>query len=113
MTSGLLRMHRRFHTYVYRATRSRDDRRWGGWIWWGVVTVVLCVVAGWTTSKAGLLLGLGEAGLQRLALFTRIGALVGSSMWLLFEPGAQSPRVVAVTAGCVFTVMVVLMVLLV
>ncbi|WP_371523278.1 hypothetical protein [Kitasatospora sp. NBC_01300] len=70
-------------------------------------------MAGWTTSKVGSLLGLGDIGLQRLALFTRIGVLVGSSMWLLFEPGAQSPRVVAVTAGCAFTITVVLMVLLV
>ncbi|MFB7380495.1 hypothetical protein ACFC6U_21935 [Kitasatospora purpeofusca] len=112
MTSGLLRMHRRFHTYVYQATRSREDRRWGGWVCWVAVTIVLCVVAGWAMSKAGLLLDLGDVAQQRLALFTRIGVLVGSGMWLLFEPGAQSPRVVAVTAGCAFTAMVVLMSLL-
>ncbi|WP_331731534.1 hypothetical protein [Kitasatospora sp. NBC_01300] len=112
MTSRLLRMHRRFHTYVYQAARSGTDRRWGGWIGWAAVTVVLCFVAGWMASKAGALLDLGDDGLQRLAIYTRLGVLVGTAMWLFFEPGEQPPRVVAITAGCVLTVMVVLMALL-
>ncbi|MEU1287687.1 hypothetical protein [Kitasatospora sp. NPDC005856] len=55
-----------------------------------------------------MLLDLGDAGLQRLAFHTRIGALVGAGMWPLFEPGVQSPRAVAFTADCVFTAIAVL-----
>ncbi|WP_331731509.1 hypothetical protein [Kitasatospora sp. NBC_01300] len=112
MTSRLLRMHRRFHTYVYQATRSKDDRRWGGWFWWGVATVLLCVAAWWVTSRVGELLDLGDVGRQRLALFGRLSVLAGTGMWLSTEPEAQSRRAVAVIAGCVFSAAAVLTVVL-